>query len=68
MAVAAGATGGTFLPGTHEELFQTHIVRSNNNRPNYDVGRDGMFLIDTELDDASTEPIHMLLNWRPPAK
>jgi serine/threonine protein kinase len=42
------------------------------NHPNicqlYDVARDGRFLIDTELDDASTEPIHRLLNWKPPAK
>jgi hypothetical protein len=34
----------------------------------YDVARDGRFLIDTELQDASTEPIHLLLNWKPPAK
>jgi site-specific recombinase XerD len=33
-----------------------------------DVARDGRFLINTELDDTSSEPIHLLLNWRPPAK
>ena len=34
----------------------------------YDVARDGRFLIVTELDSASSEPIHLLLNWHPPAK
>jgi hypothetical protein len=72
MAVAAVAqsAGGsaTFVPGSPEALFQTHIARLNNKRPNYHVARDGRFLIDTEPDDALTEPIHLLLNWRPPAK
>ena len=29
----------------------------------YDVVRDGRFLIDTELQDVSTEAIHLLMNW-----
>lgn len=32
------------------------------------MARDGWFLIDTELPDASSEPIHLLLNWKPPGK
>jgi hypothetical protein len=67
MAVAAAASGATFVPGTPEALFQTHIAPGVS-RPNYDVARDGRFLIDTELDDTSTEPIHLLLNWKPPTK
>ena len=30
------------------------------------LGRDGRFLINTELESTFTEPIHLLLNWRPP--
>lgn len=67
MAVTASAQGATFVPGTPEALFQTHIA-SGNFRQNYDVTRDGRFLIDTQLDDTSTEPIHLLLNWHPPGK
>ncbi len=67
-SAAQSARGGaTFVPGTPEALFQTHIAPGTF-KPNYDVARDGRFLIDTELDDTSTEPIHLLLNWRPPAK
>jgi hypothetical protein len=67
MSAAATAQGGTFQPGTPEVLFQTHAARTTN-KPQYDVSRDGRFLIDSELEDAVTEPIHLLLNWRPPAK
>ena len=29
----------------------------------YDVSRDGRFLINTDLQDTATEPIHLLHNW-----
>jgi hypothetical protein len=48
-------------------LFQTHIPTVAF-RPQYDVSRDGRFLVDTEAETTSNEPIHLLLNWRPPAK
>ena len=67
MAVAASAQNGTFVPGTPEALFPTHIV-SGGNRQQYDVARDGRFPINTELESTSTEPIHLLLNWKPPKK
>jgi hypothetical protein len=67
MAAAVTAHGATFVPGTPVALFQTHIVLLAD-WPQYDVARDGRFLIDTELQDASTEPIHLLLNWKPPSK
>jgi len=67
-SAAQGAEGGaTFVPGSPEPLFQTHIAPGIT-RPIYDVASDGRFLINTELDDTSTEPIHLLLNWKPPAK
>jgi hypothetical protein len=65
MAVAAGAQGGTFVPGRPEVLFQAHLARGTN-KPQYDVSHDGRFLINTDLQDATTEPIHLLLNWHPP--
>jgi hypothetical protein len=34
---------------------------------NYDVARDGRFLINTYVDDA-VSPITILLNWKPPAE
>jgi eukaryotic-like serine/threonine-protein kinase len=67
MAVAVVAQGATFVPGPPEALFQTHITQATN-RQQYDVARDGTFLINTALADTSTEPIHLLLNWKPPAK
>jgi serine/threonine protein kinase len=67
MAVAVATQGTTFTPGTPEALFQTHIT-GGANRQQYDVARDGRFLINTDLADTSTEPIHLLLNWKPPAK
>jgi Tol biopolymer transport system component len=67
MAVAVATQGTTFTPGTPEALFQTHTT-GGTNRQQYDVARDGRFLINTDLADTSNEPIHLLLNWKPPAK
>ena len=67
MAVTVSGAGGTFVMETPEALFQTHIAPGNL-RQNYDVGRDGRFLINRLLEDTSSEPIHSLLNWRPPGK
>jgi hypothetical protein len=67
MAAAVVNQGANLTPGAPEALFQTHIVQSVR-RQNYDISREGRFLIDTELQDTATEPIHLLLNWHPPAK
>jgi len=67
MAAAITVQGASLAPGTPEALFQTHVT-VNANRQAYDVGRDGRFLIATELESASSEPIHLLLNWKPPGK
>jgi len=67
MAAAVTAQGGTFAPDTPESLFQTRITPATN-KQQYDVARDGRFLIDTDLPDTSTQPIHLLLNWKPPRK
>jgi hypothetical protein len=68
MVAAVLTRGATFAPGTPEALFQTHAVLQGILRQQYDVARDGRFLFNTELQDTSTEPIHLLLNWKPPAK
>jgi dipeptidyl aminopeptidase/acylaminoacyl peptidase len=67
MAVAVMAQGAAFTPGIPAALFQTHITPATN-RQQYDIARDGRFLINTDLADTSTEPIHLLLNWKPPSK
>ena len=66
-AAAVVAQGSTFTAGTPEALFQTNVIPAGG-RQQYDVTRDGRFPIDTELESATTEPIHLLLNWKPPAK
>ena len=51
-------------------LFQTHIVGGGVDTGigrQYDVTRDGRFLINSVVDEV-TAPIALLQNWRPPAK
>jgi len=71
MAVPIAANGSTLEPGTPIALFQTRIFGGGANvnaRQQYDVARDGRFLINVAIDDASASPITLLLNWKPPAK
>jgi hypothetical protein len=63
MAVATGSQGETFTAGAPTLLFQPRIVAATT-RPAYDVARDGRFLINSDVIEASTEPIHLLLNWK----
>jgi Tol biopolymer transport system component len=66
MATTVTVHGQSLIAGAPEPLFTTHIAMALN-KQHYDVSRDGrLFLIDTELE--TTEPIHLLLNWKPPAK
>ena len=50
-------------------LFPTQIVGATESGTGrqYDVARDGRFLINTVLNEASA-PITLLQNWRPEAK
>jgi hypothetical protein len=51
-------------------LLPTRIVDGGTvatNRPQYSVARDGRFLINQPVGDATTAPITLILNWRPPA-
>jgi Tol biopolymer transport system component len=71
MAVPVAVNGANFEPGEPVALFQTHINgggADNGQGRQYDVSRDGRFLINTVVDDAVSSPITLLQNWRPPAK
>jgi serine/threonine protein kinase/Tol biopolymer transport system component len=67
MGAKVAAQGATFTAATPESLFQTHINQATN-RQQYDIARDGNFLILTDLPDTSAEPIHLLLNWQPTSR
>ena len=65
MAAPITATGTTLEPGTPMALFQTRIFGGGADTQQgrqYDVARDGRFLINTALDDAAA-PITLLQNW-----
>src|ERR1039457_6697432 len=51
-------------PVPPQPLFRSHIIPAFG-RQQYDVSRDGRFLILTEL-EVPAEPIHILLNWKRP--
>ncbi len=61
MGVKVVAHGTNFTALNPEALFQAHINQATN-RQQYDVARDGRFLMLTELPDTSAEPIRMVLN------
>jgi hypothetical protein len=70
MAASITTTGTTLEPGAPVALFSTRIFGGgveNGQTWQYDVSRDGRFLINSVLDDASS-PITLLQNWKPPAK
>lgn len=63
-------TGTSLEPGTPVALFQTRILgggTDNGVGRQYDVTRDGRFLINMVLEDAAA-PITLLKNWKPPAQ
>ncbi len=71
MAVPVTAAGASFTAGTPAALFPTRIVEGGTaaiNRPQYAVARDGRFLINQPVGDATAAPITLILNWNPEAK
>ncbi len=71
MAVPIATRGATLEPGTPVRLFPTRIYGGGTNATNarqYDVSKDGRFLINTVLDEAVTAPITLIQNWRPEEK
>jgi Tol biopolymer transport system component len=70
MAAPITVTGATLTPGAPVVLFPTRIWGGgvdNLQGRQYDVSRDGRFLINTVLDDAPG-PITLLQNWKPDVK
>ena len=71
MAAPLTTRGAALEPGTPVALFPTRIVGGgvdNGLGRQYDVTRDGRFLINTVLDDAVAAPITLIQNWNPDAK
>ena len=70
MAAPIPVTGAIVAPGAPVALFPTRLygggMDSTQGRQ-YDVTRDGRFLVNTVLDEADA-PITLLMNWRPPAE
>ena len=71
MAAPITVTGATLAPGAPVALFPTRIVGVGADTTGlgrqYDVTRDGRFLINTVLDEA-VAPITLIQNWDPEAK
>jgi hypothetical protein len=70
MAVPITVTGTTLEPGQPVMLFPTHIVGGGVDSQigrQYDLARDGRFLINTQLNDVAS-PITLLQNWNPEVK
>ena len=71
MAVPVTAAGPSFEAGTPVALFPTRIFQGGTiatTRAQYAVGRDGRFLINQPVRDATVAPITLILNWNPDAK
>jgi Tol biopolymer transport system component len=67
MAAPVTTRGSALEPGTPIPLFQTRLP-NDSWRAQYDVTRDGRFLVNTVLDNAATAPITLIQNWRPEVK
>ena len=57
------AHASAFAAGKPQALFRTHGFFAPS-KQQYDVSRDGRFLVVTQLEDTSAEPIHILVNWK----
>jgi len=66
MAARIQVNGRTLEPSNPIALFPTRINLAGV-RPQYDVARDGRFLINVTGEDAAPSPITLLLNWHPPS-
>ncbi len=67
MAASVTAAGASFEAGVPVALFPTRIVDGGGaavNRRQYAVARDGRFLINQPVADATAAPITLILNWQ----
>ena len=70
MAAPVTSSSSTFAAGKPVALFQTRIASGyvNTFKPQYDVARDGRFLINQPAEESAAVPITVILNWKPPTK
>ena len=70
MAVPITVKGDSVEPGAATALFQPRIADTPTSfyRQQYDVDKDGRFLINLNVEDAVSAPITLLQNWKPPTK
>jgi Tol biopolymer transport system component len=67
--IALGKDGQTIEPGTPEPLFLTRLASGANIvsgtllNAQYAVARDGRFLLNATVDEATPSPITVVLNW-----
>jgi Tol biopolymer transport system component len=70
MVVPVAVNAAALAFGKPVALFPTRLwgggANSTNNQQ-YDVSRDGRFLMNVNTEEAATSPITVLLNWKPPA-
>jgi len=67
MAVPITMKGAALEPGTPVALFKTRIWGGGTNATlgqQYDVSKDGRFLLNVVVEDAAMAPITLLLNWK----
>jgi serine/threonine protein kinase len=65
LAASITTSGGNLDAGTPVKLFSTPLGRDEGQ---FDVARDGRFLINIVLDDSSPTPITLIQNWQPVGK
>jgi hypothetical protein len=67
MAVPVQARESTLEAGAPAVLFQTQIANPGSSafKNQYDVSRDGRFLINMSADEATTSTITIIQNWKP---
>jgi hypothetical protein len=66
MAVPITASGAGFEAGVPVALFPTRMTGGL--KPQYAVSRDGRFLINQIVEESTSSPIALILNWNPVPK
>ena len=62
VSVALPADGSKAVIGTPLALFRPRLARGELPRPQYDISRDGRFLLNTRVEEAPS-PITVVQSW-----
>ena len=67
LAIPIRTQSSTLEARTSTRLFQTRIHEGGKgiSRHQYDVSRDGLFLLNVTAEDVASAPITVMLNWKP---